>query len=109
MAGASKPVDVSTKQQRIAQLARQSPEMGFTSLAYYIDLDWLTEAFDRTRGEDAPPSDKDPLYTDEEITGFQREPSPDTSVPREELACALVVRGPNYADFVLEAVSEQGP
>ncbi len=42
MAGASKPVDVSTKQQRIAQLARQSPEMGFTSLAYYIDLDWLT-------------------------------------------------------------------
>ena len=46
----------------------------------------LQEAFDRTRGEDAPPSDKDPLYTDEEITGFQREPSPDTSVPREQLA-----------------------
>ena len=41
MAGASKPVDVSTKQQRIAELARQSPEMGFTSLAYFIDLDWL--------------------------------------------------------------------
>jgi RNA-directed DNA polymerase len=53
MAGASKPVDVSTKQQRIAELARQSPEMGFTSLAYLIDLDWLMEAFDRTRKDGA--------------------------------------------------------
>ena len=45
MAGASEPVDVSTKQQRIAELARQSPEMGFTSLAYFIDIDWLREAY----------------------------------------------------------------
>ena len=49
MAGASKPVDVSTKQQRIAELAQQSPEMGFTSLAYFIDIDWLHEAYRRTR------------------------------------------------------------
>jgi RNA-directed DNA polymerase len=49
MAGASKPVDVSTKQQRIAELAQQSPEMGFTSLAYFIDIDWLREAYQRTR------------------------------------------------------------
>jgi len=53
MAGAQEPVDVSTKQQRIAQLARQSPEMGFTSLAHLIDLDWLKEAFDRTRKDGA--------------------------------------------------------
>jgi RNA-directed DNA polymerase len=53
MAGASKPVDVSTKQRRIAKLARQSPEMGFTSLAYYIDIDWLLEAFARTRKDGA--------------------------------------------------------
>jgi RNA-directed DNA polymerase len=53
MAGASKPVDVSTKQERIAELARQSPEMGFTSLAYFIDIDWLTEAFLRTRKDGA--------------------------------------------------------
>jgi multifunctional 2-oxoglutarate metabolism enzyme len=46
----------------------------------------LQEAFDRTREQDAPPSDKDPLYTDEEITGYQNQPSPDTSVPRETLA-----------------------
>ena len=44
MAGASKPDPVSTKQQRIAELAKQSPEMGFTSLAHHIDLHWLYEA-----------------------------------------------------------------
>ena len=38
MAGASKPDPVSTKQQRIAELAKQSPQMGFTSLAHHIDL-----------------------------------------------------------------------
>lgn len=53
MAGASEPVDVSTKQQRIAQLARQSPEMGFTSLAYFIDIDWLREAYHLTRKDGA--------------------------------------------------------
>jgi RNA-directed DNA polymerase len=53
MAGASKPGTVSTKQQRIAELARQSPEVGFTSLAYYIDLRWMLEAFERTRKDGA--------------------------------------------------------
>ena len=53
MAGASKPVDVSTKQRRTAELAQQSPEMGFTSLAYFIDLDWLREAYRRTRKDGA--------------------------------------------------------
>jgi group II intron reverse transcriptase/maturase len=53
MAGASKPVDVSTKRQRIAELARQSPEMGFTSLAYFIDIDWLLQAYQQTRKDGA--------------------------------------------------------
>ncbi len=53
MAGASEPVDVSTKRRRIAELARHSPEMGFTSLAYFIDIDWLREAYRRTR-KDGP-------------------------------------------------------
>src|ERR1700678_3367832 len=53
MAGASKPVDVSMKQRRIARLARQRPEMAFTSLAYYIDIDWLLEAYARTRKDGA--------------------------------------------------------
>ena len=53
MAGASKPDAVSTKQQRIAELAKQSPEMGFTSLAYHIDLMWLLQAYARTRKDGA--------------------------------------------------------
>lgn len=43
------PDNVSTKQERIASLARQSREMGFTSLAYMMDLEWLHEAYRRTR------------------------------------------------------------
>ena len=43
------PTSVSTKQERIATLARQSPQMAFTSLAYLMDLAWLLEAFHRTR------------------------------------------------------------
>jgi RNA-directed DNA polymerase len=53
MAGAQEPVDVSTKQQRIAQLARQSPELGFTSLAHLIDFDWLLLAYQKTRKDGA--------------------------------------------------------
>ena len=42
------------KQQRIAEMARRSPQMGFTSLAYLMDIDWLTAAFHRTRKDGAP-------------------------------------------------------
>ena len=42
-------ITVSTKQERIAALAKQSPQMAFTSLAYLMDIDWLKEAYRRTR------------------------------------------------------------
>jgi RNA-directed DNA polymerase len=45
--------DVYTKQRRIAYLARQSSEMAFTSLAYLMDIDWLKEAYRRTRKDGA--------------------------------------------------------
>jgi RNA-directed DNA polymerase len=45
---------VFTKQQRIAELARRSPQMGFTSLAYLMDIEWLIAAFHRTRKDGAP-------------------------------------------------------
>src|SRR5437764_3442094 len=44
---------VSTKQERIAGLAKQSPSMAFTSLAYLMDIDWLKEAYRRTRKDGA--------------------------------------------------------
>jgi group II intron reverse transcriptase/maturase len=54
MASASELDPVFTKQQRIAELAKQSPHMGFTSLAHHIDLRWLHEAYLRTRPDGAP-------------------------------------------------------
>lgn len=45
--------NVLTKQERIAALAKQSPQMAFTSLAYLMDIDWLKEAYRRTRKDGA--------------------------------------------------------
>jgi RNA-directed DNA polymerase len=53
MASASELDPVSTKQQRIAELAKQAPQMGFTSRAHHIDLRWLYEAYLRTRPDGA--------------------------------------------------------
>jgi group II intron reverse transcriptase/maturase len=53
MMSAPKLESVSTKQQRIAMLARQGPQMAFTSLAHYIDIEWLQEAYGRTRKDGA--------------------------------------------------------
>ncbi len=54
MADALKSDPVSTKQQRIAELAKQAPQMGFTSLNHHLDLFWLVEAYNRTRKDGAP-------------------------------------------------------
>lgn len=45
--------NISTKLDRIATLAKQAPEMAFTTLAHHIDLDWLREAYRRTRKDGA--------------------------------------------------------
>ena len=45
--------NVSTKRERIAELAKQSPRMAFTSLAYLMDIEWLHEAYRRTRKDGA--------------------------------------------------------
>jgi RNA-directed DNA polymerase len=51
--GASDPGSVSTRRQRIAALARQNPQMGFTSLNHHLDVSWLEEAFAGTRQDGA--------------------------------------------------------
>jgi group II intron reverse transcriptase/maturase len=45
---------VSLKQERIATLAKQSPDMGFTSLMHLLDTEWLCEAYWLTRKDGAP-------------------------------------------------------
>lgn len=51
--GALKPINVSTKQARIAELARRNPTMAFTSLNHYLDMEWLRYAFVLTRKDGA--------------------------------------------------------
>jgi len=45
--------DISTRQRKIAELARQAPELRFTSLSHHISLDWLRAAYQRTRKDGA--------------------------------------------------------
>ena len=52
-AGSQTPETVSTKLERIAELARQAPGMVFRSLAHYIDIEFLKEACRRTRKDGA--------------------------------------------------------
>jgi hypothetical protein len=40
---------VSTKLERIAKRAREAPDMALRTLAHHIDVDWLKEAYRRTR------------------------------------------------------------
>lgn len=44
---------VYTKRQRIAELARNAPDMAFTNLAHHIDIDWLLIAYCDTRKDGA--------------------------------------------------------
>lgn len=44
---------VSTKLERIAKLAKERPDVALTTLAHHIDIDWLREAYRRTRKDGA--------------------------------------------------------
>jgi group II intron reverse transcriptase/maturase len=44
---------VCTKLERIASIAREKPGVALTTLAHHIDVDWLREAFRRTRKDGA--------------------------------------------------------
>jgi RNA-directed DNA polymerase len=53
MLGTPRPETVFTKQQRIAELARNGPDMAFTTLAHHIDINWLHMAYALTRKDGA--------------------------------------------------------
>ena len=53
MTSLSKLDSISPKQQRIAELARRMPDRQLHSLSYHIDLDWMHEAYRRTRKDGA--------------------------------------------------------
>ena len=49
---------VSTKLEQIAKLAREMPQAALTTLAHHIDIDWLREAYRRTRKDGATGVDR---------------------------------------------------
>ncbi len=49
MADAQESDNVSTKSQRIAELARAHPQRSFTSLAHHMDMDWMRAAYRHVR------------------------------------------------------------
>jgi group II intron reverse transcriptase/maturase len=54
MAETQGSITVSTKLERIAKLAKERPNIALTTLAHHIDVDWLREAYRRTRKDGAP-------------------------------------------------------
>jgi group II intron reverse transcriptase/maturase len=46
--------NISTRLQRVAELAKQAPNMVLTTLAHYIDVEFLKEAYRRTRKSGVP-------------------------------------------------------
>src|SRR3984885_9015360 len=53
MTGTPRPEPVFTKRERIAELARNCPDMAFTNLAHHIDIIWLHKAHALTRKDGA--------------------------------------------------------
>ncbi len=53
MPGTPRPDTVFTKRQRIAELARNCPDMAFTNLAHHIDIEWMLTAHAQTRKDGA--------------------------------------------------------
>jgi group II intron reverse transcriptase/maturase len=53
MKGTLTPASVYTKLERIAELAKRAPGMQIRTLAHHIDVEWLAEAYRRTRKDGA--------------------------------------------------------
>jgi group II intron reverse transcriptase/maturase len=46
-------IPISTKLERVAKLAKSAPDMPLTTLSHHIDVEWLREAYRRTRKDGA--------------------------------------------------------
>jgi retron-type reverse transcriptase len=53
MSGAPNPGSISTKLEQIAKRAKEMPGVSFNTLAHHIDIEWLREAYQRTRKDGA--------------------------------------------------------
>lgn len=65
MKNAQEPMDVSTKQERIAKPAKQSSKMSVTSLNHFLDEEWFMEVFKRLKKDKAVGGTINPCPTSE--------------------------------------------
>jgi group II intron reverse transcriptase/maturase len=78
MAETSGSTTVSTKLEQIAKLAREMPQAALTTLAHHIEIDWLREAYRRTRKDGA--------------TGIDRQTADEYARNLDENLCSLLER-----------------
>ena len=120
---------ISTKLERIAKLAKDAPEMVFTTLAHHIDIDWLREAYHRTRkdgatGVDGETADEYAVNLDENLRSlleraksgaYRAPPVRRTYIPKGDGSERRPIGIPTFEDkvlqraivMILEAVYEQ--
>lgn len=116
MAGTQEPDNVSTKTQRIAELARTHPDRAFVSLAHHIDLDWLHKAYQRTRksgavGVDGESAEAFSATLHERLCGllegaksgrYQAPPVRRVHIPKGDGRQTRPIGIPTFADKVLQ-------
>jgi retron-type reverse transcriptase len=120
---------VSTKAQRIAELARKMPQLVLTTLAHHIDHEWLKEAYRRTRkdgarGVDGQTAEEYAVRLDENLnalldrfkTGtYKAPPVRRVHIPKGDGSKTRPIGVPTFEDkvlqravtMILEAVYEQ--
>jgi RNA-directed DNA polymerase len=129
MEGTQSPQDVSTKLQRIAELARRRPSIVFTTLAHHIDVEFLRTAHQRTRkdgavGVDQQTSDEYALHLEDNLRAllgrfkagsYRAPPVRRVHIPKGDGSKTRPIGIPTFEDkllqravtMVLEAVYEQ--
>jgi group II intron reverse transcriptase/maturase len=127
--GTPSPDPVSTKLRRIAEQARKSPDMAFTTLAHHIDVDLLRAAWRKTRkdgavGVDGQTAAKYEVHLEDNLRSlmgrlksgrYKAPPVKRTYIPKADGSKTRPIGIPTFEDkvlqravtMVLEAVYEQ--
>jgi RNA-directed DNA polymerase len=121
--------NISTKLGRLAKLAKEAPGMAFTTLAHHIDVEWLREAYRRTRkdgavGVDGQGADEYAAHLEDNLRSlleraksgtYQAPPVRRVHIPKGDGSQTRPIGIPTFEDkvlqravvMVLEAIYEQ--